>query len=65
MIKWFATEMAYEVVDHAMQTFGAMGMTKEMPLQQMSAKAAHHAHLRRPHRGAQMGGGADLLGTRR
>jgi acyl-CoA dehydrogenase len=38
MIKWFATEMAYEVVDHAMQTFGAMGMTKELPLQQMSAK---------------------------
>ena len=38
MIKWFATEMAYEVVDRAMQTFGAMGMTKELPLQQMSAK---------------------------
>ena len=38
MIKAFATEMAYEVVDHAMQTFGAMGMTKELPLQQMSAK---------------------------
>ena len=38
MIKAFATEMAYEVVDHAMQTFGAMGMTKEMPLQLMSAK---------------------------
>jgi acyl-CoA dehydrogenase len=38
MIKAYATEMAYEVVDHAMQTFGAMGMTKELPLQQMSAK---------------------------
>jgi acyl-CoA dehydrogenase len=38
MIKGFATEMAYEVVDHAMQTFGAMGMTKEMPLQLMAAK---------------------------
>ena len=38
MIKAFATEMAYEVVDHAMQTLGAMGMTKEMPLQLMSAK---------------------------
>ena len=38
MIKWFATEMAYEVVDHAMQTFGAMGMTKELPLQLMSTK---------------------------
>jgi alkylation response protein AidB-like acyl-CoA dehydrogenase len=38
MIKWFATEMAYEVVDHVMQAFGAMGMTKELPLQLMSGK---------------------------
>jgi acyl-CoA dehydrogenase len=38
MIKAFATEMAFEVVDRAMQTFGAMGMTKELPLQLMSAK---------------------------
>ena len=36
MIKVFATEMAWDVIDHAMQTFGAMGMTKEMPLQQMA-----------------------------
>lgn len=33
MIKVFATEMASEIVDNAMQTFGAMGVTKEMPLQ--------------------------------
>ena len=32
MIKWYATEMAYETVDRAMQAFGAMGMTKELPL---------------------------------
>ncbi|MEJ1968956.1 MAG: acyl-CoA dehydrogenase family protein [Rhizomicrobium sp.] len=38
MIKAFATEMAYEIVDHAMQAHGAMGMTKELPLQLMSAK---------------------------
>ncbi|MDP9102964.1 MAG: acyl-CoA dehydrogenase [Pseudomonadota bacterium] len=38
MIKAYATEMAYEVVDHAMQTFGAMGMTRELPLQLMSAR---------------------------
>ncbi|UZW53823.1 acyl-CoA dehydrogenase family protein [Sphingobium sp. JS3065] len=38
MVKWYATEMAYEVVDRAMQTFGAMGMTKEMPLQMMSGR---------------------------
>ncbi|MDP3382429.1 MAG: acyl-CoA dehydrogenase family protein [Phenylobacterium sp.] len=38
MIKAYATEMAWEVVDHAMQTFGAMGMTKELPLQLMASR---------------------------
>ncbi|HEV2364850.1 MAG TPA: acyl-CoA dehydrogenase family protein [Caulobacteraceae bacterium] len=38
MIKAFATEMAWQVVDHAMQAHGAMGMTKELPLQLMAAK---------------------------
>ncbi len=38
MIKVFATEMASRVIDHAMQAFGAMGMTKEMPLQLMAQK---------------------------
>jgi alkylation response protein AidB-like acyl-CoA dehydrogenase len=37
MIKVFSTEMAWEILDHAMQTFGAMGMTKEIPLQLMAA----------------------------
>lgn len=36
MIKVYATEMAWEVIDQVMQTFGAMGMTKELPLQQMA-----------------------------
>jgi len=38
MAKYYATEMAYDVVDKAMQVYGAMGMTKELPLQFMSAK---------------------------
>jgi acyl-CoA dehydrogenase len=38
MIKYFATEMAWEVLDHVMQAFGAMGMTKELPLQLMASK---------------------------
>jgi acyl-CoA dehydrogenase len=38
MIKAFATEMAWTVMDRAMQTFGAMGMTKELPLQLMASK---------------------------
>jgi acyl-CoA dehydrogenase len=37
MIKVFSTEMAWDIVDKAMQTFGAMGMTKEVPLQLMAA----------------------------
>ena len=36
MIKAYATEMAWEVIDLAMQAFGAMGMTKELPLQLMA-----------------------------
>ncbi|MEI6158430.1 MAG: acyl-CoA dehydrogenase [Roseococcus sp.] len=36
MIKVFGTEMATEVVNHAMQAHGAMGMTKELPLQLMA-----------------------------
>ncbi|MFO1087462.1 MAG: acyl-CoA dehydrogenase family protein [Reyranellaceae bacterium] len=38
MIKVFATEMATDVIDRAMQVHGAMGMTKEMPLQLMAQK---------------------------
>jgi acyl-CoA dehydrogenase len=38
MMKVFATEMAWDTIDKAMQTFGAMGMTKEMPLQLMASQ---------------------------
>ena len=38
MIKAYATEMAWEVVDHAMQAFGAMGVTRELPLHLMASK---------------------------
>ncbi len=38
MIKVYATEMAAEIIDHAMQTFGAMGVTKEMPLHLMAQR---------------------------
>ena len=36
MLKVYATEMAQEVLDNAMQAHGAMGMTKELPLQLMA-----------------------------
>ncbi len=38
MVKVYATEMAEETVDHAMQSLGAMGMTREVPLSMMSQK---------------------------
>ena len=38
MIKSYAIEMAWEVVDRTMQAFGAMGMTRELPLHLMAAK---------------------------
>jgi acyl-CoA dehydrogenase len=38
MVKAYATEMAYEVVDRTMQAFGAMGMTRELPLHMMAAR---------------------------
>ncbi len=37
-VKAFATEMSYEVLDHAMQMYGAMGVTKELPLSLMQAQ---------------------------
>ena len=39
MVKIFGTEMVGEIVDHAIQSFGAMGVTKELPLHLMAQKA--------------------------
>jgi alkylation response protein AidB-like acyl-CoA dehydrogenase len=39
MIKVFASEMAYEACDHAMQTLGALGMTLDLPLSALWQKA--------------------------
>ncbi|MFI4935358.1 MAG: acyl-CoA dehydrogenase family protein [Caulobacterales bacterium] len=65
MIKSFATEMAWDVVDHAMQTFGAMGMTKEMPLQQMAAKLRTMRIYDGPTEVHKWVVARNLLGTRR
>ena len=39
MVKIFAAEMVGEIIDHAIQSFGGMGVTKELPLQLMAQKA--------------------------
>jgi alkylation response protein AidB-like acyl-CoA dehydrogenase len=38
MIKVFGTKMATDIIDQAMQTYGATGMTKVMPLQLMASQ---------------------------
>lgn len=38
MIKFHAADMAGKVIDNAMQVFGAMGMSKEMPLHLLAAR---------------------------
>lgn len=38
MLKVYATEMAQEVIDNAMQCLGAMGMTKEVPLHLLAGR---------------------------
>ena len=57
--------MAYEVVDHAMQTFGAMGMTKELPLALMSAKLRTMRIYDGPTEVHKWVVARNLLGTRR
>ncbi|WP_439815314.1 acyl-CoA dehydrogenase family protein [Zavarzinia sp. CC-PAN008] len=37
MLKVVGTELAWDVIDQAMQVFGAMGMTKELPLHLMAS----------------------------
>lgn len=65
MIKAYATEMAWEVVDRAMQTFGAMGMTKELPLQLMAAKLRTMRIYDGPTEVHKWVVARNLLGTRR
>jgi acyl-CoA dehydrogenase len=38
MVKVYGTELAQDALDHAMQALGAMGMTKELPLQLMAQR---------------------------
>jgi alkylation response protein AidB-like acyl-CoA dehydrogenase len=33
MLKTYATEMAQEVIDNAIQAYGALGLAKDLPLQ--------------------------------
>ncbi|MDH4385234.1 MAG: acyl-CoA/acyl-ACP dehydrogenase [Caulobacter sp.] len=65
MIKAYATEMAWEVIDRAMQTFGAMGMTRELPLHLMAAKVRTMRIYDGPTEVHKWVVARNLLGTRR
>jgi len=65
MIKVYATETAWEVIDNAMQCFGAMGMTKELPLQLMAAHVRNMRIYDGPSEVHRMVVARNLMGTRR
>jgi acyl-CoA dehydrogenase len=65
MVKVFATEMAWDIVDKAMQTFGAMGMTKELPLHLMAAQVRNMRIYDGPSEIHRWVVARDLLGLRR
>ena len=65
MIKAYATEMAWEVVDHAMQCFGAMGMTRELPLHLMASRLRTMRIFDGPTEVHKWVVARNLLGTRR
>jgi acyl-CoA dehydrogenase len=64
MIKSYCTEAAYDIVDHAMQMFGGMGMTREMPLYLMSNKLRTMRIYDGPSEIHNWVVARDLLGTR-
>ncbi len=65
MVKAFATEMAYEVVDRTMQIFGEMGMTRELPLHMMAARLRAMRIYDGPTEVHRWVVARNLLGTRR
>ncbi len=65
MVKAFGTELAFETVDRAMQLYGAMGMTREMPLQMMLMHARNMRIYDGPTEIHQWVIARDLMGSKR
>jgi acyl-CoA dehydrogenase len=65
MIKAYATEMAWEITDKAMQLYGAMGMTKELPLHLLNAQARNMRIYDGPTEVHRWVVARNLLGSRR
>jgi acyl-CoA dehydrogenase len=64
MIKVVGTELAWDVVDKAMQLYGAMGMTKELPFHMFAAKARNMRIYDGPSEVHRMVVARNLLGRR-
>ena len=64
MLKYFSTEMAQEIIDNAMQCFGAMGMTKEMPLHLFAGRIRNMRIYDGPSEVHRMGVARNLMDTR-
>ena len=54
MVKLQGSEMVGRVIDRAIQLFGGMGVSKDMPLEYMARACRVVAHLRRPERSAPL-----------
>ena len=65
MVKAYATEMAWEITDKAMQLYGAMGMTKELPLHLFNAMARNMRIYDGPTEVHRWVVARNLLGSRR
>jgi acyl-CoA dehydrogenase len=64
MVKVYATEMAWEVVDNVIQAHGAMGVTKELPLHMMAAQVRNMRIYDGPSEVHRMVVARNLLGRR-
>lgn len=65
MVKAFGTELGFQTVDRAMQLYGAMGMTREMPLQMMLMHARNMRIYDGPTEIHQWVIARDLMGSKR
>ncbi len=58
MIKYYGAGVLHNVIDRAIQTYGSLGYSTDMPLEAMYRCGARGTHLRRPRRGAPPDRGA-------
>ncbi len=65
MVKAYATEMAWEITDRAMQLYGAMGMTRELPLHLLNGMARNMRIYDGPTEVHRWVVARNLLGSRR